>query len=108
MEAVFLSYTYGQILRFLHNYWWYNLGHEDFVFGEAELLSTEGDVAHSVRLLHLAGGEAALMVHAAHEQGLAIFRLTAGERAGRHVGATSAHPVVGAANQHLENKIIGN
>lgn len=77
------------------------LGHEDFVVRESEFLSTEGDVADAVGLLDFAGGEAALVVDAAHVQRLAVFRISAGECSRGHVGAVCAHPVVGAAHQHL-------
>lgn len=74
------------------------LSQQDLVVGEAELLSAEGDVADAVRLLHLAGGQAALVARAAHEQRLAVLGLAAGERVGRDVAPAGGRPAVGAAD----------
>lgn len=78
-----------------------SLKHKDFVVGEAELLTAEGDVADAVGLLHFAGGDAALMADSAYEEGLAIFTLAAREGARRNVGAAGWDPVGGAANEYL-------
>lgn len=78
-----------------------SLGHEDFVFGETQFLSCEGDVADAVGLLHLAGGQAAFVVDAADVKRLAVLGLSAGERSRGHVRAICAHPVVGPTDQNL-------
>lgn len=82
----------------------YSLRHEDFVFRETELLSSEGDVADAVGLLHLAGGQTAFVVDAADVKRLTVFGLSSGERSRGYVRAICAHPVVGPTDQNLLNR----
>lgn len=50
---------------------------------------------------YLADGEAALVVYAAHKQGLAVLGLAAREGTWWHVRAACRDPTVGTADQHL-------
>lgn len=76
--------------------------HKDFVVREAEFLTSEWDVADAMRLLDLAGGDAAFVADPADEQRLSIFRLASGEGARGDVGAACGDPVVGPSDQNLE------